>query len=205
MFELDDAQDQRADLRLARLEARVAELEALLARTLGAQGLKPSAEQFAKTQRLPTLGRQAEKADPGAGSSDLGITAAFATLDSRIAEAADFESSLAKKPDLFHVVPIDPDLIQEAYVPRERLRPPRPIGRERVRSDLEELHPGLLKRLMAIWRSVECHQYLRKLIVDDRGDRNGFDPRVMSELLFLNEILDVAESDNAWAANARTI
>ncbi|CAN0504949.1 unnamed protein product, partial [Phaeothamnion confervicola] len=100
MFEVEDAQDHDARERLARLEARVAELEDALARALGARDLVPSADHFAKTQKLSTLDWQEETAQPAGNSRNLGLTAAFATLDTRVAEASDFESSLRRAPDL---------------------------------------------------------------------------------------------------------
>lgn len=195
--------DPASDSRIARLEARMADLEALLTRVLGSQALAPSSDQFAKTQKLTALDLRTDPAPPARESSGLGITAAFATLDSRVAAAAEFESSLARKPDLSEVVPIDASLIEDAFAIRERPRPARRPRSGPVRSAVEALHPGLLKRITLIWRSPECHDYLKRLIVDERGDRSGFPPEVMSELLFLNEILEVSASADAWAANAR--
>lgn len=205
MFEIEEAQEHDAHERLARLEARVAELEAALSRALGIQGLAPSAEHFAKTQKLSALTWYEENEPVKSKSGSLGLTAAFATLDTRIAAASDFESSLLKKPDLSHVVPIDASLIDDAFVPKVATRARRIPTTRRIRSAIEELHPSLLKRVSAIWQSSECYEYLKKLIIDDRGDRNGFDPNVMSELLFLSQILEAAGSSDAWAANARPI
>lgn len=205
MFEIEEAQDLEARERLSQLEDRVAELEAALARALGMQGLAPSAEHFAKTQRLSALPGHDEAEIPRKKSDSLGLTAAFATLDTRVAAASDFESSLLKKPDLSQVVPIDASLIDDAFAPKVEARARRIPTSRRIRSSMEELHPGLLKRISAIWRSRECFEYLKKLIIDDRGDRNGFDPGVMSELLFLSEILEATATTDAWAANARPV
>jgi hypothetical protein len=205
MFEVEEAQDHDARERLARLEARVAELEAALTRALGMRDLAPSAEHFAKTQKLSTLAYQEETAQPAGDSRNMGLTAAFATLDTRVAEASDFESSLRKAPDLSHVVPIDASLIDEAFVPKVEARArTRPTAR-RIRSAIEEMHPKLLTRISAIWQSSECYEYLKRLIIDERGDREGFDPNVMSELLFLSQILEATATTDAWAANARPV
>lgn len=205
MFEIEEAQDHDARARLARLEARVAELEAALARALGTQDLTPSAEHFAKTQKLSTLAWTEENEPVAPKSDSLGLTAAFATLDTRIAAASDFESSLRRAPDLSHVVPIDASLIDDAFAPKVEVRSRKAPGTRRIRASIEELHPGLLKRISLIWRSRECYEYLKKLIIDDRGDRNGFDPNVMSELLFLTQVLEATDSTDAWAANARPV
>ena len=205
MFEVEEAQDHDARERLARLEDRVAELEAALTRALGMQGLVPSAEHFAKTQKLSTLALQEEAGQPASSSAGLGITAAFATLDSRVAAAADFESSLRKLPDLSHVVPIEASLIDEAFVPKVEARLRNAPDTHCIRSTLEELHPSLLKRISEIWQTNECYGYLKKLIIDDRGDRHGFDPNVMSELLLLSQILETTGSTDIWVANGRLV
>ncbi len=205
MLEIEEAQEHDARERLARLEARVAELEAALERALGKQDLTPSAEHFAKTQKLSTLAWHEENEPVAPKSDSMGLTAAFATLDSRLMAASDFESSLRKAPDLSHVVPIDASLIDEAFVPKVEARARTRQATRRIRCSIEELHPGLLKRISAIWQSTECYEYLKRLIIDDRGDRNGFDPNVMSELLFLSQILEATTSRDAWAANARPV
>ena len=205
MLDIEEAQEQDAHERLARLEARVAELEAALTRAIGMQGLAPSAEHFAKTQKLSALAWHEENEPVTPKSDGLGLTDAFANLDTRVAAASDFESSLLKKPDLSQVVPIDPTLFDDAFVPRVEARARRTPSNRRIRSAIEELHPSLLKRVSAIWQSGECHEYLKKLIIDDRRDRNGFDPNVMSDLLFLTQILETVGSADAWAANARPI
>lgn len=206
MYDIEEAQDHDARERLVRLEARVAELEVALSRVLSMQGLGPSAEHFAKTLKLSALAWQEESEPALPRTESLGLTAAFATLDSRVAEASDQESRLLKKPDLSAEVLIDPSLIDEALVPLPAARTRRAPSNLPVRSSIEELYPSLLKRISMIWQSGECHQFLKKLIIDDRGDRNGFDPHVMSELLFLTQILedDNGEGD-VWAANPRPI
>lgn len=210
MYDIEEAQDHDARERLVLLEARVAELEVALSRVLGMQGLGPSAEHFAKTLKLSALAWHEQSAPALPRTDSLGLTAAFATLDSRVAEASDQESSLLKKPGLSDEVLIDPSLIDEALMPLPATRTLRAPSNRVVRSSIEELHPSLLKRISTIWQSGECHEFLRKLIIDDRGDRNGFDPHVMSELLFLTQILEdddgeVEGEGDVWAANPRPI
>ncbi|MBL8383184.1 MAG: hypothetical protein JNM90_08930 [Burkholderiales bacterium] len=199
MYEIEEAtEDQHAAERLRQLEARVEELERALSRLLGTPFLAPSDEHFAKTQKLPALA-------PASGGGDgLGITAAFATLDTRIAEAADFESSLLRKPDLAPIVPIDERLIEDVHVPRPRPQAVRQPVTLRVRSALEDKHAAILKKLTSTWRSPEGYTYLKKLIIDERGDRAGFGFDVMSELLFLSDILDTPTDGCAWTANGRS-
>ena len=61
-----------------------------------------------------------------------------------------------------------------------------------------EAHPRLLERICAIWRSPECARYLRCLILDERGDRQGFPPEVMSELLLLSSLHELQEVPRGW-------
>jgi hypothetical protein len=70
-----------------------------------------------------------------------------------------------------------------------------------TRAAIEEQYPSILQKVIATWRTPEARGYLRNLIVDDRGDRNGFAPEVMSELLLLSAILEESvprEGRGAW-------
>ena len=106
MFTLPQENGQVAEVRIARLEARVAALEAALARTACREFPQASAEHFAKTQKqaaLPAVPPPSLKS-----GIDLGITAAFACLDDQVAAAAEAEFSLLRKPDLAPMVDINP-------------------------------------------------------------------------------------------------
>ncbi len=195
--------------RVARLEARVEALERALAiLTANAAALQAPAA-LDRTQKLVKLGAdggaasavQAQAAGPDSRSSldRLGITAAFASLDMRVAEAAAAESSLGRSGGIdSSMIEIDASLIDKAFArpPPEKLN---------VRAALEELHPKISERVTGTWRTGELLQYLRKLIVDERGDRAGFAPAVMSELLLLSAILEAPDDEDAWAANPRPV
>ena len=129
----------------------------------------------------------------------LNMTDAFASLDLRVAEAAAAESSLTRvNISNEGLIEIDATLIDKAFArpPPEKLF---------VRAAIEELHPKITERVVKTWRTTELLLYLRKLIVDERGDRAGFAPAVMSELLLLSAILEAPEEKDAWAANARPV
>ena len=192
--------------RVARLEARVEALEhALDILTANADAPRPQA-MLARTQKLVKLGADGGAAPSQAAGPDskssldrLGITAAFASLDMRVAEAAAAESSLGRAGGIDpSMIEIDASLIDKAFArpPPEKLD---------VRAALEELHPKISERVTGTWRTGELLQYLRKLIVDERGDRAGFAPAVMSELLLLSAILEAPEEEDAWAANPRPV
>ena len=205
MIDPDADQDLLMHNRVTLLETRMAQLEAALARALGDGDLQPSPDHFARTQKMERLADPAEPAKPKTGIENLGITAAFACLDGVVAEAAEAESAFARKPDLSPIVEIDPSLIEDAFAARP-VRAPRAVERAprmlRLRCSLEEGHPSIARKIEATWRSPECRDFLQKLIISDRGDRAGFDPAVMSELLFLGEILDAPVSADTWSANA---
>ena len=213
MFASELANEAPEGDRVAGLEARIAALEAALARVLGGELLLPSAEHFAKTQKLSALDAAAAMPAPVAptapaaptGYMNLGITAAFACLDGQVAAAAEAELALTRPPKLGPMVDIDAGLIEDAYVRRAPKPKVRAVSKRPTRSDLEDQYPKILEKLTFTWRSREGQEYLKRLIVSDRGDRAGFDPNVMSELMFLADILDAPETSDAWAANAALI
>jgi hypothetical protein len=205
MFKLDEDTISSADAeRIALLEARVAALEKALA-MLGTM----EARAALKTQRLTVLpAAQAAAAAPPSAHTPaatrdsldrLGITSSFDALDSRLAMAAEEESAIPRR-TAFETpfVRIDSSLIDRAF---ER-PPPEKLD---VISALEEFHPKIAARIAFTWRTPELVSYLRRLIVDERGDRAGFAPGVMSELLMLSAILEAGPEKDAWAANARAV
>lgn len=116
MSEFDLKHRQHTGERVALLEARVAQLEAALLVALGERGLAGSAHHFAKTQKMATLDPHNRPVAHKASRTDsLGITAAFASLDAQVAEAAEHEFRLTRKPDLSSPVIIDPDLIEDHF------------------------------------------------------------------------------------------
>jgi len=56
---------------------------------------------------------------------------------------------------------------------------------------LEADYPRIIDKLQTLWPGEACARYLDSLIIDDRGGRQGFSPAVMSEILFLKEIMQV--------------
>ena len=177
--------------RIARLEARVAALERALA------SLAPVvAAELARTQPLHTL----EPPREVTLAERLDITRSFAALDAALFEATRAEGEAAAAAPTFDgPVPIDPSLIDRAF---ER-PPPEQLH---VVSDLEA-YDKIVRLLVATWQTREALDYLKKLIVDDRGNRAGFPPGVMSDLLMLAAVLEAQgpREGDAWRANARVI
>ncbi len=50
---------------------------------------------------------------------------------------------------------------------------------------LESRFPRVANAILLLWGNPEMDTYFAKLVVDDRGDREGFPPEVMSDLMFL--------------------
>lgn len=60
------------------------------------------------------------------------------------------------------------------------------------RSALEEKFPRIADKVVLMWGYPEIITFFESLTLDDRGDRDGFSPDVMSELVFLSAIHDIA-------------
>lgn len=190
MIELDEpAHIRPGDPLLTALEARVIELESALHALLAEQPAPPP-EDFAKTVRLAVLAeaeagvRDAAVRDP---IENLGITAAFAVLDSRVAEAAEHESRLARPSDLAPPLTIDPALIRDPFSLAPAPAPaPTYAPAPRLRCALEDFHPSILKQVTDTWPSAQCRDLLQRLIA---GDLARLEPGAMSEITLLRDML----------------
>lgn len=50
-------------------------------------------------------------------------------------------------------------------------------------SVIREHYPNIGNKISALWGSVQLHNFLNQIIIDDRGDRQGFPPPIVSALL----------------------
>lgn len=76
----------------------------------------------------------------------------------------------------------------EAVLPVLRFEDERPQQLTTLKVDIQaalEANPRVLDRIRMLWFYPECEQLLDKLIIDDRGNRAGFNADIMDELLFL--------------------
>ena len=160
-----------------------------------------------KTVKLPIL---SATCDGIATLDHLQLTASFATLDARVADAAANEASIGHRRGSTGYLQFAPvpelELDLTPLSPRTQSGDLTPVAGTPlivVHSFLEESHPTIVARLVWTWRSPELLGYLKRLIVDDRGDRAGFSHEVMSELLLLHEILDTPQDIDKWNVNAR--
>lgn len=70
----------------------------------------------------------------------------------------------------------------------EKLQVPRdPVKKFDTRAWIED-YPRICERILQLWGRPECEGYLNSLIIDTRGNRKGFPPGVVEELLYLGRL-----------------
>ncbi|HEX4328261.1 MAG TPA: hypothetical protein VH105_15675 [Burkholderiales bacterium] len=117
-------------------------------------------------------------AAPSRPAFDLGITAAFETLEGKVAEAAVAElAGVRKRGFAAPSIDLSPDLPDPPA--------PAPPRRLEVCCALELLNPSILQQVTAFWSTAECELRLKRLIGEDFGGRMGLDPTVREELMLL--------------------
>jgi hypothetical protein len=190
--------------RIEELEARVKWLEGALTSLLQQRRPKPAQPDRAPMFTLDdddvlpaTSGEHTQpmevlRGEPPAPDLDaMRFTHSFAILDEVLREQLEAEGAVQVVPEPGHPVMIDPDLIDRAFAR------PAPELIE-VRCALEEQFPNLLQRVTVMWGEPEAHAFLQKLIVDERGGRQGFPFDVMSELLVLSGIAEARARTDKW-------
>ncbi|GAO37464.1 hypothetical protein SCT_2894 [Sulfuricella sp. T08] len=65
-------------------------------------------------------------------------------------------------------------------------------------SSIEADFPHIANKLTLVWGYPECFSYLSELIIDNRGNRKGFDLDIMGDLMLLLKITEQAPPDQ-WA------
>jgi len=120
---------------------------------------------------------------PAPAGVELSFADSFASLEERLKEQLDFETRAAVAGTAGYPVLIDAGLIDKAHA-----KPPPELVH--VVSDLEEQYANLALQVLDIWGKPGCLAFLRNLIVDERGSRQGFPAGVMSELLILSAVAE---------------
>lgn len=64
-------------------------------------------------------------------------------------------------------------------------------------SGLEKNFPRIVEKLTMLWGHEGVAAFLSHLLIDDRGDRQGFTSEIMAEIMFLNTLHEDMESDKA--------
>ncbi len=67
-----------------------------------------------------------------------------------------------------------------------------------IQSALETNFPNIMENLTLVWGNPECEDYLNKLMINNRSNRQGFSLDIMSELMLLMGITEREQSD-IWA------
>jgi hypothetical protein len=65
-------------------------------------------------------------------------------------------------------------------------------------SAIEEKFPRIAKALCDLWGKEGYAPYLRSLVFDERGGRQGFPPDVSMELFMLQGLLDFQTEGDVW-------
>lgn len=57
-------------------------------------------------------------------------------------------------------------------------------------TELEKKFPRIVEKLTLLWGHDGVPAYLSHLLIDDRGDRQGFTGDIMAEIMFLNNLYE---------------
>jgi hypothetical protein len=78
-----------------------------------------------------------------------------------------------------HLQLVEPPALPTPKSPRDKV--------SKARAAVEQLD-HLIAPLSTLWGHPEFDRFINRLIMDDRGNRRGFGPEVMEELLFLAQL-----------------
>ena len=173
--------------RIEHLERRIARIEALAgtgkANVDQAAQLRAALEQ-ARTQTIPLPANNAEARGASAASTSAEMRAASSSAGAAVGPAAG--------PPTLRLAPIPPkepfDALPDLSLLDEKVDPKKgPAQKLEVRSALED-YPRICARVQQLWGTAECEGYLNTLVIDTRGNRQGFPPPMMEELLYLGRL-----------------
>ncbi|MDP1898530.1 MAG: hypothetical protein Q8K43_11665 [Sulfurimicrobium sp.] len=57
-------------------------------------------------------------------------------------------------------------------------------------SELEKNFPRIVEKITMLWGHEGVTAFLSHLLIDDRGDRQGFTGEIMAEIMFLNNLYE---------------
>jgi len=179
--------------RIEHLERRMAHIEALAGagKTNVEQGaqLRAAIEQ-ARAQTIAV-------ATAGGASSGASVSAEMrAALPQQpsAAQASSVGSAAAATapPPTLRLAPIPPrdlsDALPDLSLLDEKVEPRKgPAQKIDVRCALED-YARICARVQQLWGTTECENYLNTLVIDTRGNRQGFPAPMMEELLYLGRL-----------------
>ena len=177
--------------RIEHLERRMARIEALAGtgRANLGQGapLRPPIEQT-RTQTI---------AAPTASGASTGtpVSSEMRALPQQASGAqapSQGSAAVTAPPPTLRLAPIPPkdlsDALPDLSLLDEKVEPRKgPAQKIEVRCALED-YPRICNRVQQLWGTTECEDYLNTLVIDTRGNRQGFPAPMMEELLYLGRL-----------------
>jgi hypothetical protein len=136
------------------------------------------------------------KPDPApiaaANAQDESANAASVTIARVAPDTTPSPAAARPAPPTLRLAPIPPKTADDAFPDLsqldEKVDPQKgPAQKLEVRSALED-YPRICARVQQLWGSPECEPYLNTLVIDTRGNRKGFPPAMMEELLYLGRL-----------------
>lgn len=64
-------------------------------------------------------------------------------------------------------------------------------------TELEKKYPRIVEQLSLLWGHDGLSAYLGRLLIDERGDRQGFNGDVMADIMFLTNLHEDMLRDHA--------
>jgi hypothetical protein len=62
-------------------------------------------------------------------------------------------------------------------------------------SEIEKNFPRIVEKIIMLWGHESVAAFLSHLLIDDRGDRQGFNGEIMAEIMFLNNLYEDMQRD----------
>jgi hypothetical protein len=171
--------------RLESLERRIARLEAAAGLGRGANRAS-NADAFRADPRATDL-----RPAPGSAAAPAPAATPAASVPEGAPPAVGHTGSAADAPKterLDRVPATADDPFPDLSLLDEKLEPKKgPAEHVQVRAALED-HPRIATRIQQLWGTPGCEEYLNGLVIDTRGNRKGFPPAMLEELLYLGRL-----------------
>jgi hypothetical protein len=137
-------------------------------------GEMPAQRVPAVAQPSETTARQASSVEPPDAAARRPGSGAAEPRTERLDRVPGRDPAADPFPDL--------SLLDEKLEPRKG-----PVEHLQVRAALED-YPRISSRIEQLWGTADCEAYLNSLVIDTRGNRQGFPPAMMEELLYLGRL-----------------
>jgi hypothetical protein len=160
--------------RLEHLERRMARMEAM-------SGVGKAGNERAT---------QPSALDPAPGQSTP--STAPPPTNSRLVPPSQSDPAAKGPPPTLRLAPIPPKDVSldfpDLSLLDEKLDAPKATVEQLTVAAAIEEYPRICARIQQLWGTTECEPYLNTLVIDTRGNRKGFPPAMMEELLYLGRL-----------------